>query len=65
MDITFLDMCKVIVKSGILRKQDGTPPTAEEIWNYSPNGELFMIFEWYAAAEKVLSDKASGNDSRT
>ena len=65
MDITFLDMCKVIVKSGILRKQDGTPPTAEEIWNYSPNGELFMIFEWYKVAKKVLSEKATENDSRT
>jgi hypothetical protein len=51
---TFKDACETISKSGILRRPDGTTLTAEEVWNYSPTGELFMIPEWYDEAKIVL-----------
>lgn len=51
------DMCETIVEADILRKSNGEPPTAHEIFNYSPTGELFMIFEWYAIAKEVLKEK--------
>ena len=54
MSLTGKDMCEWIVKSGILRRPDGTAPTAEEIWNYSPTGELSAVFEWYDMAVIVL-----------
>jgi hypothetical protein len=47
-------MCETIVRAGILVKSDGTAPTAEEIFNYSPTGEMFMVFEWYRAARIAL-----------
>jgi hypothetical protein len=53
--MTMREMCETIVQSGILKKTDGTAPTAEEIFNYSPTGELFMIFEWYEVAKEKLS----------
>jgi hypothetical protein len=48
--MTFKAMCEEIVAADFLRKKDGTAPTAEEIWRYSPTGELYMIFEWYETA---------------
>lgn len=47
-------MCEHIVKADFLRKKDGSRPTADEIWRYSPTGELFMVFAWYEAACKIL-----------
>lgn len=47
---TMNEMCETIVESGILRKKDGSELTPEEIYNYSPTGELFMIFIWYGEA---------------
>ena len=47
-------VCDTIVRADILRKKDGSAPSADEIWNYSSTGELFMIFEWYAMACKKL-----------
>ena len=52
--MTGKEMCELIVKADFLRKEDGTPPTAEEIWNYSPTGELLMVFEWYQTAKRIL-----------
>lgn len=54
---TYKEMCETIEKADILRKKDGTKPTAQEIWNYSPTGELFMIHEWYEEAQAVLAEK--------
>jgi hypothetical protein len=48
--ISMKDMCETIVESHLLMRPDGTPPTAEEIFNYSPTGELYMVFEWYEMA---------------
>lgn len=53
--ITMQEMCTIIANSKILEKQDGTNPTAEEIFNYSSTGELYMIFEWYELAQMTLA----------
>lgn len=47
-EVTFQQMCKEIAESKMLTKRDGTHPTALEIFNYSPTGELFMVYEWYS-----------------
>ena len=49
--MTYKEMCEVIEKSKILVRSDGSHPTAEEIFKYSPSGELFMVHEWYARAK--------------
>jgi hypothetical protein len=55
--LTLKRVCTIIEKSKVLIKNDGTNPTADEIWNYSPTGELFMIWEWwYQAKMKLLID---------
>ena len=46
----YIDICEVIETSGILKKKDGSNPSAIEIFNYSPTGELFMINEWFDIA---------------
>ncbi len=52
--MTFQQMCEHIVKSGI------TTLTAEEIFNLSPTGELFHVFELYEAACAALGANADG-----
>lgn len=54
--ITIGDMCKVIERSQILTRGNGTRPTAEEIYNYSHNGELHNIWYWYELAQSVLDE---------
>ncbi len=41
---------EIIVKADILRKVDGSAPTAGEIFNYSSSGELSELFTWYPIA---------------
>ena len=41
---------ETIVEADILRKKDGSAPTADEIFNYSKNGEVSMLFQWYPIA---------------
>ncbi len=60
--ITFKDMCDMIVEAGILQKPDGSMPTANEIWNYSPTGETYMIHEWYEEAKMVLLGAEENDD---
>ena len=55
--ISMKTMCEKIVESNLLQKKDGSSPTAEEIFNYSLAGELFMIFEWYKLALLILKTK--------
>lgn len=55
--MTGKEMCEKIVEADFLRNPDGSTPTAEEIWNYSPTGELFHIFEWYKTAKQILEEK--------
>ena len=50
-------MCEAIVEADFLRKKDGAAPTAEEIFNYSPTGELSKIHEWYEIAKEMLAAK--------
>jgi len=44
---TMKEMCEAIEKAKILTKPDGTFPTALEIYNSSPTGEIWQIVEWY------------------
>jgi len=53
--MTMKEMCEIIVESGILRKPDGTSPTAREVFDYSPSGELSMVLEWFDTAMLVLA----------
>lgn len=55
--ISMREMCEHIVKAKVFLE----PKTAEEIFNYSPNGELFMIFHWYKMACVMLGENASGD----
>jgi hypothetical protein len=62
--ISIKDMCEHIVKAGFLRFH-GKAPTAEQIWNYSPTGELYMILEWYEMACILLQKAADGDMTHT
>jgi hypothetical protein len=52
--VTIREMCETIERARILRKTDGTHPTAREIFEYSPTGELYMLCEWHQLALEVL-----------
>lgn len=54
--MTGKDICDHIEKSKILVKDDGTRPTSEEIWNSSPTGELYKVFEWYNIACAIIGE---------
>ncbi len=62
--VTGKEMCEVIVKSELLKKQDGLPPSPEEIWNYSTIGELYKVFEWYEQAKNILKSKSLKDKGR-
>lgn len=55
---TMKEICEEIERANFLRKGDGTAPTAVEIFNCSPTGELFQVFEWYETA-KVINGQPS------
>jgi hypothetical protein len=46
--VTGKEMCELISE---FFDAHGLNKTWEEIWNYSPTGELFHVFEWYEAAK--------------
>ena len=52
--MSYKKMCGVIAKAGILSFKDGVPATAEEIFNYSSTGELYMIQAWFMEAIAAL-----------
>lgn len=54
--ITLARMCAIIAESRILKRKDGSCPTEQEIFNYSPRGELAMIWEWYLPARDILEE---------
>lgn len=56
-------MCEHIVKADFLRfkGKDSKAPTADEIWSYSPTGELLMIADWYLEACALLKCDAHGD----
>ena len=52
--LTMRDMCEVIERAGIVRnREQNRLATASEIFNYSPTGELDMVFDWYEQALEV------------
>lgn len=52
--VTIKEMCEVIAQSKMLTNKKGEHPTAEQVFKYSPTGELFDIFFWYPEACKIL-----------
>ena len=54
--VTFRDMCDTIERAEFLRTSDGRRPTSEEIFNYSPSGELSRIPMWYYCALDLLGE---------
>jgi len=52
--MTAKEMCEHIERADILIGNDGTKPTAIEIFNYSSTGELFMLQVWYEMACRKL-----------
>lgn len=61
--MTYMEMCKTIEKAAILTRRDGSKPTANEIWNYSPSGEIYMLHVWYGIAVAALSTKEEASCS--
>jgi hypothetical protein len=51
---TIKEMCETIEKANLFKE----PKTAKEIFEYSPSGELFEIFGWYAEARIKLGEPA-------
>lgn len=51
--MTGRQMCEAIRAADFLRKANGTAPTAKEIWESSPSGELYQVFEWFEIAKVV------------
>jgi len=49
-DRTMKELCEVIAEEEIITKPDGTHPTAREIFEYSPGGELSAIPQWFVIA---------------
>ena len=58
---TFKEMCEYIAAAKFLSR-DEHYLTAEEIFNYSPTGELYMLFEWYGIAVKVNDARGKLNE---
>jgi hypothetical protein len=46
--MTGLERCKVI--SQYWKETTGKEVDPMDIWNYSPTGELFMVYAWYDEA---------------
>lgn len=58
--MTCKEICEIIEEAKILFHPDNTPLTAEEIFNYSPTGELYMLQYWYVIATEKLKRKKEG-----
>lgn len=52
--MTYKEACEYIAASGLFPKDK----TAEDIFKYSPTGELFMIPIWYDEARKLVAKEA-------
>ena len=58
------EMCETIVRSGIVKKPDGSAYTPEEIWHSSPTGELAHVFVLYEMALSALGDTPNTPDPK-
>ncbi len=54
--MTGKQMCEVIAEEFSLTL--GRKITPEEVWNCSPTGELFMIYEWYQKALELRAARS-------
>lgn len=53
--MTGMEMCEVISKYWL--ETTGQYRSPDDIWNYSPHGELFMVFHWYNQADMYYKVK--------
>ena len=53
--VTMKTRCEHIAKAGFVTVDD-RPATPEEIFNYSPTGELSQVFFWYRIAVVLLGE---------
>lgn len=63
MQPTLKEACELIAEQKILVKKDGTHPTWKEVFEYSPRGELFMIWEWYQIAKDQAVEKRKTDEN--
>ena len=61
-DLTYKQMCEAIAAAKILKRPDGSWPTAKEVWRYSPSGELFMLSVWFEMAMLINPTYFDGRD---
>lgn len=60
--MTGQQICEHIARAAFLRGPNYGPLlTADQIWNYSPSGELSEIFNWYEQASCILGTFADGS----
>jgi len=56
-ELTLKEMCDKIVEADFLMFKNGERPTAEQIYNSSPNGELSHIYFWYLKALEIIEKR--------
>ena len=59
--LSYRDMCETIEEAKLLLKEDSTPWTAKEVWEYSSTGEVWRIHGWYEQAKLLLQYSTSGD----
>ena len=57
---TGMEACELIAK--YWKEVKGITVEPENIWNYSPKGELSMVFLWYWEAQDYYEDKDGKSD---
>ena len=62
--VTGQQMCEAIVEAGLMLKADGTPRTPKEVWEYSPTGELYMVYAMYDVAKRILRNRKAQNTTK-
>lgn len=61
-NVSYKDMCEKIVEAKFLQKNGKFIENPEEIYNYSPTGELIMIPIWFIDAYNLLKDNKNFNE---
>lgn len=59
-EMTYQEMCELISEHWA---SQGGDVTWEEIWNYSPHGELYLIHIWYLEAKEWKDRQMTSNSS--
>jgi len=60
---TYGEIAEFIAKSGLIKTKNNKLPTAEQIFEAIPNGEIFMLDVWCNMADELNKKKDNGNNS--